>query len=234
MTTGAPFPYKPPGDQQGQGGQGQGPGGSPGRRGPRARRLLPLVVAVWAVLEIWLLILVGDVAGGLSVLALLVAGFLIGSAVIKRAGRRAWRRLGENIQRAQRAQQGQGAASGAPDGSDGWDATGKREEERGSGGNALAMLGGLLLMVPGLISDAAGLLCLFPPTASLLRRGTRRYLGRSSGFAPGSLGDAYQQARRAEEEMRVRRPGGKVVEGEVVEGKDVEGEDVGDDDRPGH
>jgi UPF0716 protein FxsA len=88
------------------------------------------------------------------------------------------------------------------------------------------MLGGLLIMVPGVVSDVAGLLCLFPPTAALMRRTTQRYLERRSGFAPGSIGDAYQQARRAEEQMRMRRPDGKVVEGEVVEG------DARDDEPP--
>jgi UPF0716 protein FxsA len=61
-----------------------------------------------------------------------------------------------------------------------------------------------------------------------MRRSTRRYLERRSGFAPGTIGDAYQQARRAEEQMRIRRPDGKVVEGEVVEG-----EVLRDDDPPG-
>lgn len=219
MTSRAPYPQQPSGDQYGPGGQygpqgtgarGGGDGSGPGRRS-RARTLIPLGVAVWALLEIWLLGMVADAAGGLTVLVLIVAGLVVGGAVIKRAGRRAWSRLTRSVQRAQQeaaAQAGGGESA----------KTGLEETERG--GNALAMLGGLLLMVPGLISDAAGLLCLFPPTASLLRRATRRYLGRRSGFAPGTLGDAYQQARRAEEQMHVRRPDGKVVEGEVLRDDD--------------
>jgi UPF0716 protein FxsA len=159
-------------------------------------------VAVWALLEIWLLIVIGETAGPLAVLGLLIAGLLLGVFVIKRAGRRAWRRLAESVQQAQQAAQ-----------------TGKappESAERTGGGNALTMLGGLLFAVPGVLSDVAGLLCIFPPTAALMRRTTQRYLERRSGFAPGSIGDAYQQARRAEEQMRMHKPDGKVVEGEVV------------------
>ncbi|MDT0450007.1 FxsA family membrane protein [Streptomyces hesseae] len=162
----------------------------PGRG--RARRLVPLGVAVWAVLEIWLLVLVAGAAGGLTVFALLAGGVIVGSYVIKRAGRRAWQRLSGSFQ--------QGAAPRAPQDGEG-------------GGNALTMLGGLLLMVPGLISDMAGLLCLFPPTRALIRRTAERKLtGYTAQAAPGTLGDAFQQAQRA----RMRQPDGKVVQGEVI------------------
>jgi UPF0716 protein FxsA len=140
-------------------------------------------------------------ASGFAVLGLLVAGFLLGVYVIKRAGRRAWRRLTESVQQAQQAARA-GQTPPSP--------------EQSGGGNALTMLGGLLIVVPGVLSDAAGLLCLFPPTASLLRRRTQRFLERRSGFAPGTLGDAYQQARRAEDQVRMHRPDGKIVQGEVI------------------
>jgi UPF0716 protein FxsA len=202
MTSRAPYPYEPPHDEQGSGRSAGGQQGPGGPRRSRARTFLPLGVGAWALLEIWLLTLIGETVGGLAVLGLLVAGFLLGAFVIKRAGRRAWRRLAESVQQAQQAaQRGQ-----AP----------PESTEKSGGGNALTMLGGLLIMVPGVVSDAAGLLCVFPPTASLLRRTTQRYLERRSGFAPGSVGDAYQQARRAEEQMRMHKPDGKVVEGEVV------------------
>ncbi|MEV0279713.1 FxsA family membrane protein [Streptomyces sp. NPDC050610] len=157
----------------------------------RARKFIPLAIAAWAVLEIWLLILVGEAAGGLTVLALLAAGVVLGSVVIKRAGRRAWERLARTVQAAENP-----AAAPA--------------EQRESSGNGLMMLGGLLIMIPGLVSDAAGLLCLFPPTRSLLRKAFERRLSRRVGSpAPGTLGDAFQQA-------RMHRPDGKVVPGEVI------------------
>lgn len=168
----------------------------PGRG--RARRLVPLGVAVWAVLEIWLLVLVAGAAGGLTVFALLAGGVIAGAYVIKRAGRRAWQRLSGSFQ--------QGAAPTAQQ-------SPQSSQNGEGGGNGLTMLGGLLLMVPGLISDVAGLLCLFPPTRALIRRTAERKLtGYAAQAAPGTLGDAFQQAQRA----RMRQPDGKVVQGEVV------------------
>ncbi|MEU3752779.1 FxsA family membrane protein [Streptomyces olivoreticuli] len=162
----------------------QTPEGRPPRKS-RARKLVPLGVAVWVVLEIWLLTLVAGAAGGLTVFALLAGGVVVGSYVIKRAGRRAWQRLTVTLQ------PGGAVAGPAPEG----------------GGNGLTMLGGLLIILPGLLSDAVGLLCLFPPTRSLLRKGFERRLGRPA--APGTVGDAFQQA-------RMRMPDGKVVQGEVI------------------
>ncbi|HEX5567381.1 MAG TPA: hypothetical protein VFY14_10745, partial [Streptomyces sp.] len=44
--------------------------------------------------------------------------------------------------------------------------------------------------------------------------------------APGTLGDAFRQARTAGEQIRIHRPDGKVVQGEVVHDEDVRGEDT--------
>ncbi|MFF3459471.1 FxsA family membrane protein [Streptomyces sp. NPDC002730] len=161
-----------------------------------ARNLVPLGIAAWLVLEIWLLTLVAGAAGGLTVLALLVGGGIVGAVVTKRAGRRAFRNLTETLQQAQAGN------SPAP----GTGSTGST----GSTGNGFLMLGGLLLMLPGLISDAAGLLLLLQPVRSALGRYTERSLEhRMRVAAPGSLGDAFQQA-------RIHRPDGKVVQGEVI------------------
>jgi UPF0716 protein FxsA len=153
------------------------------RRG-RLRTFLPLGIAAWLVLEIWLLTLVAGEAGGFTVLLLLVAGFLLGGAVVKRAGRRAFQNLNQAVQR-----------GGTPSGSE---------------GNGWLMLGGLLLMLPGLVSDALGLLLLVPPVQKALgRRAERTFERRLRAAAPGGFGDAFQQA-------RIHRPDGKVVQGEVI------------------
>ncbi|OAR27344.1 hypothetical protein A8W25_03600 [Streptomyces sp. ERV7] len=158
----------------------------------RARTLVPLGIAAWLLVEIWLLITVADAAGGLAVFALLVGGVVLGSLVIKRAGRRAFRNLTEQFQ-----QQQSGTAP----------ATGPQP---GSEGNSLTMLGGLLLIVPGLLSDVLGLLCLVPPVRKAVSRYAERSLEkRMRAAAPGPLGDAFQQA-------RMRHPDGKVVQGEVI------------------
>ncbi|MEU7567032.1 FxsA family membrane protein [Streptomyces fradiae] len=163
MTTGAPLP--------------------PTRGRSRARTLVPLGLAAWLVLEIWLLTLVADASSALVVLALLVGGGLLGAAVVKRAGRRAFTTLTQTLQRQQ--------AGGVPV------APGK-----GGDGNGMLMLGGLLLMLPGLASDVLGLLLLLPP----VRTAAARYAERSLDRRVGTL---LRQA-------RVHRPDGKVVQGEVI------------------
>ncbi|QIY61609.1 FxsA family membrane protein [Streptomyces sp. RPA4-2] len=187
MTTGVPTPTHP---------------ARPRRS--RLRTFLPLGIAVWLVLEIWLLTVVAGAASGFTVLLLLVAGFVLGSVIVKRAGRRAFRNLSETLQ-----QQQSGAA---PTGG-------------GGDGNGLMMLGGLLLMLPGLISDAVGLLLLIPPVQKALSRYAERAIERKIREAvPGSVGDAFQQA-------RIHRPDGKVVQGEVI--RDDTPREPGPASRPG-
>ncbi|MEU2505875.1 FxsA family membrane protein [Streptomyces sp. NPDC007863] len=166
-------------------------------RRSRARTLLPLGLAAWLVLEIWLLTVVANAAGGLTVLLLLIGGAVLGTVVIKRAGRRAFANLTSTFQQAQAAAQS-GTAPAAADR--------KGAEDR----NGFLMLGGLLLMIPGFLSDAAGLLLLVPPVRTALGRAAERVVERRMAAAPpGSLQDAFQQA-------RMHRPDGKVVQGEVI------------------
>ncbi|MEU7313842.1 FxsA family membrane protein [Streptomyces sp. NPDC007083] len=219
MTTRAPFPHGLPQEPGGAaGGPGAGTGSEGGHRSrrnrPRSRTLLPPAVALWAVLEIWLLTLLGQAAGGFTVFLVLAGGFVLGAVVIKRAGRRAWRNLAETVQRAQEQ-----ARTGAE--------PSREDAAESRGGNGTTMLGGLLLMIPGLLSDAAGLLLILPPTGRLLRGAVQRSLDRRSGFAPGTLGDAYQQARTAEQQVRMHRPDGKVVQGEVVRDDEPQGREGG-------
>ncbi|MFD3736103.1 FxsA family membrane protein [Streptomyces sp. NPDC058632] len=159
-------------------------------RRSRLRTFLPLGVAVWLVLEIWLLTVVAGASSGLVVLLALLAGLVLGSVVIKRAGRRAFKNLTETLQQQQ---------SGVP-----------AEPRPNSEGNGLMMLGGLLLIIPGPVSDAVGLLLLVPPVQKAVSRYAERTLERKIREATrGSLGDAFQQA-------RMHRPDGKVVQGEVI------------------
>ncbi len=160
-------------------------------RRSRLRTFLPLGIAAWLVLEIWLLTLVAGASNGLVVFLVLLAGFVLGSIVIKRAGRRAFRRLSEALQQ---QQSGVVPAAARPN----------------SEGNGLMMLGGLLLMIPGLVSDAVGLLLLLPPVQKAVSRSAERTFERKLREAdPGTLGGAFQQA-------RMHRPDGKVVQGEVI------------------
>lgn len=194
MTTGTPPPTRP--------------------RRSRARRFLPLALAAWLVLEVWLLTVVASAAGGLTVLLLLVAGAVLGTVVIKRAGRRAFKNLTETLQQ----MPGQPGATEAPQVTGG----------KASRGNGLLMLAGLLLLIPGLISDAAGLLLLVPPVRTLISRRAEQSLERRMRAAsPGSLSDAFQQA-------RMHQPDGKVVQGEVIreDGTQPPSRPTGPDDDP--
>ncbi|MFF3742121.1 FxsA family membrane protein [Streptomyces sp. NPDC002566] len=162
----------------------QQPVQQPRPRRSRLRTFLPLGFAAWLVLEIWLLSVVASTAGGFALFVLLLTGLVLGAVVIKRAGRRAFHNLNEAIQRGTAPTRG--------------------------GGNGLMMLGGLLLMIPGLVSDAAGLLLLLPPVQKAVGRYTQRTVDRKLRDAgSGVLGDAFQQA-------RIHRPDGKVVQGEVI------------------
>lgn len=161
---------------------------------------------MWAVLEIWLFVVVAEATNGLVVLLAIVAGFVLGAAAVKRAGRSAWRNLTAAVQQQQNAEPGAEAPAPQP----------------GGGRTGLHMLGGVLLIIPGFISDAVGLLLLFPPTrklaGALAERAAARSLRRHPVSAdPGSLGDLLQQAQQAGEQTRIHRPDGKVIPGEVVD-----------------
>ncbi|MCK1818180.1 FxsA family protein [Streptomyces sp. XM83C] len=176
---------------------------SPSSARPRRSRLrtwLPLGLAVWVVLEIWLLTMVAGATNGLTVFLLLVAGFVLGSVIVKRAGRRAFRKLNETLQR-----------GGSP--------------SEGSSGNGFLMLGGLLLMIPGLISDAVGLVLVLPPVQKALGKRAERSLDRRlRATSDGGLGDAFQQA-------RIHHPDGKIVQGEVIR-RDEPGDSPSDPTEP--
>ncbi|WP_329130037.1 FxsA family protein [Streptomyces sp. NBC_01476] len=198
MTTSSPPPVRPQ------------PTERPQRRRSRARTVVPLVIAAWAVLEIWLLIVVAGATNGFVVFLCILAGFVLGAAAVKRAGRSAWRNLAATVQRQQRQAGGPGPAEG--------------EEPLQPGGSrtGLHMLGGMLLIIPGFVSDAVGLVLLFPPTRKLTGAILDRVLARklsapATAADPGSLGDLLSQAREAEEQSRIHRPDGKVIPGEVVD-----------------
>ena len=108
--------------------------------------LLPLVLLfiIVPIAEILLLIQVGQAIGPWWTVAILVADSILGSVLLRLQGRAAWRRFGEAMQ-----------AGRVP----------AREVIDG----ALVIAGGVLLLTPGFISDAFGLLLLVPPTRAIVR-----------------------------------------------------------------
>ncbi|WP_299039213.1 FxsA family protein [uncultured Pseudokineococcus sp.] len=114
----------------------------------------PLVVLV----ELAGILLVGEALGAGWTLLLLLAGAVVGGLALVRGGLGGVRRV----------------AARARDGRTDGRAAGRELADAG-----LVALGALLLLLPGFVSDLAGLLCLFPPTRPLVRR----LLGAAAGTA---------------------------------------------------
>ena len=113
--------------------------------------LAVLVLVVWVVAEVFVAIKVADAIGVLATVGLLLLSWPVGSWALRSQGRAAWQRLGAAV-----------SAGRSPG----------REVLDG----ALVLIGGLLLIVPGFISDVLGALALLPPTRALLRRQLARNL----------------------------------------------------------
>jgi UPF0716 protein FxsA len=125
-----------------------------------------VVLVLWPLAELFVIIKISEAIGFLWMLLLLVLSWPIGSRIIRLEGRAALRRLRDAL------------AQG-------------REPTNEVINGALVLFGGLLLLVPGFISDAVGLLLLLRPTRSLARRGVARnhrstWLGRAVSFVTRS------------------------------------------------
>ena len=162
-----------------------------------------LTILLMPVLEIFVIVQLVGVVGGWWTLAALLATTALGGWIVRREGLRAWRGLEEALRR------------GTPPG-------------RELSGTALVMAGGMLLVAPGFVSDAIGLLCVLPFTRPLVRRllvayGARRLRAaeaRGPLFPPGA-GEVPRGFPPYAAEPD--RPSGRVVRGEVIRE---------DDDRP--
>jgi UPF0716 protein FxsA len=113
--------------------------------------LILLIPICWLVAELFVAIVVANAIGVLYTVLLLIVSWPLGTWALRSQGRVAWRHLSAAV------------ASGRSPG---------REVLDG----ALVLIGGLLLIVPGFISDAFGALALAPPTRALLRRQLARNL----------------------------------------------------------
>ncbi|MEA5118354.1 MAG: FxsA family protein, partial [Propionicimonas sp.] len=148
---------------------------SPARQHPPL--LLWGIVALFVVIpiiEVWLLISVGHWVGLWPTVAVLLVSAGLGAWLMSREGSRAWHALVEAMK-----------GGRLP--------TGRLADA------ALILVGGILLMLPGLVTDLLGLLFLLPATRPLVRRAV--------GFVV-----ARQQATR-----RTGEPADTVIPGEIVE-----------------
>lgn len=118
----------------------------------RGRRFFPLglvlglvVLIGTPILEIYVLIQVGQLIGALPTLGLLLIEAVLGVWLLKREGSRAWQALNAAI------------------------GTGRMPSQQLADG-ALILVGGALLVLPGFVTDLVGFFCLLPFTRPLARR----------------------------------------------------------------
>jgi UPF0716 protein FxsA len=124
-----------------------------------------VLLLCWPVAEVYVAIQVADAIGVLLTLLLLIASWPVGTWALRSQGRVAWRRLGDAL------------------------AAGRRPGREVLNG-VLVLLGGLLLIIPGFITDALGAFLLLPPTraiarAVLTRNLNRRVVVRAARFSRG-------------------------------------------------
>ena len=132
--------------------------------------MLPaLVVALVLVpiAELWLILRVAGELGLVPTLLLLVGVSVAGAALLKQQGLATWRRLRSTVAA------GRVPASEVTDG-------------------ALILMGGALLLTPGFLTDAIGLMLLVPATRAALGGAAARLLGR---WARGRLAGSSNSRR---------------------------------------
>jgi UPF0716 protein FxsA len=149
--------------------------GAPSDRVVRRRRfpwwVLIAAFIITPILEIYVIIQVGQVIGAWWTILLLIADSIFGSWLIKREGRRAWQALTTAIE------SGRMPATELADG-------------------ALILVGGTLMLSPGFVTDAVGILLILPFTRPFARVVLTRLVGRrlltAARPGPGSQGPVVQ------------------------------------------
>jgi UPF0716 protein FxsA len=130
--------------------------------------MLPLIILVFIglpILELYVIIQVGQEIGIVPTLALLVLSSFIGAGLARSQGRAVWARFNQAL------------AEG-------------RIPARETFDGAMVILGGALMISPGFVTDAFAIFLLFPPTRALIRRLVAATVVRRGGivFTVGGLG----------------------------------------------
>lgn len=173
------------------------------RRGRLGWVLLLLFVGM-PLLELYMVIQVGQVIGAGWTILLLVLDSVVGAIVVRREGARAWRALRDTL-----------ARGGVP------------AKELADG--ALVLVGGTLLLTPGFVTDALGLLLVLPFSRPLFRGLLTRAL--ASRLVPVTFGSWPGAPGQASSPGDAGRPGpgsGPVVRGDVVEDPEDSSDPRGD------
>jgi UPF0716 protein FxsA len=139
--------------------------------------LVPLVLLfiVVPIVEIYVIIQVGQAIGALPTIAILLLDSVLGSMLLRAQGRAVWRRFNEAL-----------AAGRMP----------HREVVDG----VLVIFGGAFLITPGFITDVVGVVLLLPPTRALVRAWLARRLSRrvSVGVVDGTATERHDPPGRLE------------------------------------
>jgi UPF0716 protein FxsA len=163
--------------------------------------VLVVLFLVVPVVEIYVIVQVGQLIGAVPTVLLLLAESAFGAWLVKREGRRAWTAL--------RGAFGTGRLPG-----------------RELADAALVLVGGTLLLTPGFVTDAVGFLVVLP----LTRPGARRALAwlvarRTFGLVGGGWSRPAPRGRDGVARDGVVRD--DVVQGEVVRDEPRDGTDPG-------
>jgi len=122
---------------------------------------LLLLFVVVPLVELYVIIQVGQAIGAVPTIALLLLDSVLGSLLMRSQGRAAWRRFQAAVA------EGRTPAREVLDG-------------------VLVIFGGAFLLTPGFVTDVVGVFLLLPPTRALVRRGlVRRLLPRMVVTAAG-------------------------------------------------
>jgi UPF0716 protein FxsA len=154
--------------------------------------VLALLFVGLPLLEIYILVQIGQVIGPWWTILLLLADGALGSYLMKREGGRAWRALQDAL-------------------------ASHRMPARELADGALVLIGGTLLLTPGFVTDVFGLFFILPFTRPVARRGlarviTRRLSGTVQVHATGNDWGAWTAPRTAQ-----RPDHDGVVRGEVLD-----------------
>src|ERR687886_1506336 len=126
--------------------------------------LLVLLFIVVPIVELFVIIQVGEAIGVLPTIALLIADSVLGSMLMRSQGRAAWRRFNAAIREG-------------------------RIPHREVLDGVLVIFGGALLLTPGFVTDILGVILLLPPTRAVVRSVLgRRLLPRLVVGGIGGLG----------------------------------------------
>jgi UPF0716 protein FxsA len=115
--------------------------------------LLVILFIVVPIVELYVIIQVGQLIGVWPTLALLLADALLGALLLRHQGRGAWRRFNQAL--AERRFPGREVADGL-----------------------MIAIGGTLLLTPGFVTDIFGFLLLIPPTRAIARHLMRGFVAR--------------------------------------------------------